>query len=89
MSDTPKGRPLNFHFSVFTEGDAPLNTAPHEEQLARVVDILIHGQWKGADPETADLVVHMPFGRFRILDIEKGGTEPYEGEYVGIPGMIG
>ena len=85
-----KGRPLNFRFTAFNGRDVWKNWMSEKWQARAIAKVLLRGQWKGADAETTDLVIHMGLGTYRIVQTgPRIKVVPHERD-VGVRGaMIG
>ena len=81
-------RALEVRINGYTGKDILLNLLPHKIQARSVAKRVMRGMWKGVDVDTIDVLIHMPFGSYRVTDTA-GHVEEYTGPvtHVGTAGL--
>lgn len=69
------GRKMVQRITAYTGIDVLRNIMPARWQAKSIAKLLLKGDWKDADPATVEMVIELPAGSFKIVDLQ-GNVEP-------------
>ena len=75
-----KGRALELRVTGWTGFADTMSATISKKWFARrVARKLMRDTWKGVDPAATDIILHFPFGTYRVVN-RKGKVEPFTGQ---------